>query len=122
MPTQPSFVWITNSGQRWKIAFEVYVGIFGFAAFAIGTLALVVSFFVGPKALWLLGVVWAVYVVLRIAQHVVVYHFIRCPRCRFNPTRRQSDGEAMNPAVLWGRLGGFESCPNCGDRGATVGP
>src|SRR5262245_52353834 len=119
MSTRPSFLWISNSGQRWKVGFEVYVGLFGFIGAAIGLVSLIASFFVGPKALWLFGGVWAVYGALRLAQYFIVYHFIRCPRCGFNPTRRQPDGKAMNAAVLWGRLGGLESCPNCGDRGAV---
>lgn len=116
MSARSSFIWLTNSGQCWKVAFEVYVGLLGMAALLIGLFMLLISFFAGPKAFWLPGGLWALYGLLRIVQHIIVYHCIRCPRRGFNPTRRKTDGRAMHPDILWGRLGGMEACPHCGDR------
>ncbi len=46
-----NYVWLKNTRQRWKVGFEVWLGLFGAFAVLIGIVFLVVSFFAGVKVL-----------------------------------------------------------------------
>jgi hypothetical protein len=112
-----SYEWLENTGQGWKVTFEVWVGLFGFASVLLGLASLLFSAFAGPKVLWPAGVLWGIYGLLRATQYVIVYHCIRCPRCGFNPTRRAADGRVMHEKTMYARLAKLQSCPQCGDGG-----
>ena len=118
MPTpRTSFVWLTNTGQRWKVSLQVYVGLYGYFASLISFVLLIVAFFAGFGFLWVAAGLWALYGVGLIAVYIINYHFIRCPKCDFNPTRCKADGRPMNDKVAWNRIGSMTACPKCGDAG-----
>ena len=120
MPTpRTNFVWLTNTGQLWKASLPAYVGIYGYFASLIGFSLVIVALFAGFGFLWVAVGLWAIYGVGLIAVYIITYHFIRCPKCAFNPTRRKADGRPMNDKVTWNRIGSMTACPKCGDTGTT---
>jgi hypothetical protein len=113
------FVWLTNTRQRWKVRFEVWVAFYGLFALAAGFFLLFLAYFSGLRALliWITAGLWTVYGIGRLAQYFLVYHFIRCPQCGANPTRQQKDGCPMHETVTYSRLEKLEVCPKCGYPG-----
>lgn len=107
-----SFAWLRNTGQLWKVRFEVGVGIFGYCAILLSVVLLVGTVLWRPF-LFAAIALWTAYGVLRAVEIYVVYSLIKCPHCGHNPTRRKSDGRRMSPRTMYPRLAKMAACPHC---------
>ena len=121
MPKDSDYVWLRNTGQLWKVWFEVGVGLYGMLSLYVCLILLFVSFFVGFFLMWFAAGLWTLYGVLRMVEIVVLYCLLRCPACGHNPTRRKADGKMMSSHGLYSRLSKLEACPKCGDPGKGKG-
>ena len=113
--------WLRNTRQIWKVDLDGWVGVYGYFATLISAFVLApVAGLLWTPAIYIAGTLLLLYLAGQFAVYFVLYWCVRCPSCRFNPTRRKSDGRPMSPRILHPRLDGYATCPACNDSGATV--
>ena len=114
-------VWLRNTKQLWKVDLEVWVGVFGYFSLLLSLFVLApIAAFLWTPAVYVVAALVFLYFAAQLVVYFVLYWWIRCPACHFNPTRRKSDGRPMSPRILYPRLYKYAACPACNNSGAPV--
>jgi hypothetical protein len=102
--------WLRSIGKYWILSSELAPNILLVGAF----LGMFICFAIGQKnaGLTVFVVLISTSFIATAIQYHLFYHFIRCPRCGYNPTRYKN-GKNIPTKTVYKRLQDLEYCPAC---------